>query len=86
SSSPPFLRAVSASAAIASAARYSAWRLPARQIIQRYAEYNVEWRDTALSGQLSAHFFRDNWQLKGLREQIMNRWYHQWFGVVRYSR
>ncbi|MBD8163209.1 ComEC family protein [Erwinia persicina] len=83
SSSPPFLRAVSASVAMASAARYSAWRLPAGKIIQRYAEYGVEWRDTALSGQLSAHFFVDYWQVKGLREQIMNRWYHQWFGVVR---
>lgn len=86
SSSPPFLRAVAATAAVASAARYSAWHLPAAQIIQRYAQYHVEWRDTALSGQVSARFYIDNWQLRGLREQIMNRWYHQWFGVVRDSR
>ncbi|MBK4724027.1 ComEC family protein [Pantoea agglomerans] len=86
SSSPPFLRAVGATAAVASAARYSAWRLPAAKIIQRYDKNHVEWHDTALSGQISAHFFVDNWQLMGLREQIMNRWYHQWFGVVRDSR
>lgn len=86
SSSPPFLRAVAPTAAIASAARYSAWRLPSARIIQRYEKYHVEWRDTARSGQISARFFIDNWQLMGLREQIMNRWYHQWFGVVRDSR
>ncbi|MTD26611.1 ComEC family protein [Erwinia sorbitola] len=86
SSSPPFLRAVAAKTAMASAARYSPWRLPAAQIIQRYAKNHMEWRDTALSGQISARFFIDNWQLMGLREQIMNRWYHQWFGVVRDSR
>lgn len=86
SSTPPFLRAVAATAAVASAARYSAWRLPAAKIIQRYDKNHVEWHDTALSGQISAHFFVDNWQLLGLREQIMNRWYHQWFGVVRDSR
>ncbi|MFB5173020.1 ComEC family protein [Erwinia amylovora] len=85
SSTPPFLRAVSPTAAVASAARFSAWRLPATQIIRRYGENGVEWRDTALSGQLSAHFFAHRWQLIGLREQIMNRWYHQWFGVPRDS-
>lgn len=85
SSSPPFLRAVNPRVAVASAARYSAWRLPAVQIIQRYGKNHVEWRDTALSGQLSARFYGDYWQLLGLREQIMNRWYHQWFGVLRDS-
>ena len=83
SSTPPLLRAVHPDAAIASAARYSAWRLPARQIIRRYADNQIVWRDTALSGQLSARFFTDNWQLLGLREQLLNRWYHQWFGVTR---
>ena len=85
SSSPPFLRAVKPGVAMASAARYSAWRLPAVQIIHRYAKNHVNWRDTALSGQLSAYFFANNWQMMGLREQIMNRWYHQWFGVPRDS-
>lgn len=85
SSTGPFLHAVSASAAMASAARYSAWRLPATQIIRRYGENGVKWRDTALSGQLSARFYAHRWQLIGLREQIMNRWYHQWFGVPRDS-
>ncbi|MFG1175297.1 ComEC family protein [Erwiniaceae bacterium CAU 1747] len=86
SSTPPLLRAVAPKAAIASAARYSAWRLPAVKIISRYHENHIIWRDTALSGQISARFFVDNWYLLGLREQIMNRWYHQWFGVPRESR
>lgn len=86
SSTPPLLRAVAPKAAIASAARYSAWRLPAAKIIMRYDENRIIWRDTALSGQISARFFVDNWHLLGLREQIMNRWYHQWFGVPRESR
>lgn len=86
SSTPPLLRAVAPKAAIASAARYSAWRLPAAKIIMRYDENHIIWRDTALSGQISARFFADNWHLLGLREQIMNRWYHQWFGVPRESR
>ncbi|MBK0001854.1 ComEC family protein [Erwinia sp. S38] len=86
SSTPPLLRAVAPKAAIASAARYSAWRLPAAKIMMRYDKNRIIWRDTALSGQISARFFVDNWHLLGLREQIMNRWYHQWFGVPRESR
>lgn len=86
SSTPPLLRAVAPTAAVASAARYSAWRLPAAKVMARYAENQIIWRDTALSGQLSAQFFVDSWHLLGMREQIMNRWYHQWFGVPRDSR
>ena len=86
SSTPPFLRAVNPDVAMASAARYSAWRLPAAKTILRYHNNGIIWRDTALSGQLSARFFTNNWQVLGLREQIMCRWYHQWFGVLRDSR
>lgn len=86
SSTPPFLRAVAPRAAIASAGRYSPWRLPAEKIITRYRLERITWRDTALSGQLSAQFFADGWVVLGMREQIMNRWYHQWFGVPRESR
>jgi len=86
SSTPPLLRAVAPAAAIASVARYSAWRLPAAKIIMRYDKNHIIWRDTALSGQISAQFFVNTWHLLGLREQIMHRWYHQWFGVLRDSR
>lgn len=86
SSSPPLLRAVTAKVAIASAARYSAWKLPAERIIRRYADNHYRWYDTAADGQISIAFFRDGWQVYGLRAKILPRWYHQWFGVPRYSR
>lgn len=81
SSVGPFLRATAADVAIASAARFNVWRLPAEKIKSRYRNNGVIWRDTARSGQLSAFFFNDYWVLKGLREELMPRWYHQWFGV-----
>lgn len=81
SSTGPFLRATSAEVAIASAARFNVWRLPAEKIKHSYRENGVIWRDTSRSGQLSAFFFNDYWVMKGLREQLMPRWYHQWFGV-----
>lgn len=86
SSTGLLLRNVKGSAALASVARYNAWRLPSAQIIQRYQDNGYQWHDTALSGQLSVQFINENWQVKGLREQIMPRWYHQWFGVPRESR
>nr|WP_281269808.1 ComEC family protein [Edaphovirga cremea] len=81
SSSPPFLRAVRPELSLASASRYNAWRLPSKKIVSRYAENNANWRDTSRSGQLSVFFFGNYWQIKGFREQLMPRWYHQRFGV-----
>lgn len=81
SSSPPFLRAVAPELAIASASRYNVWRLPARKIIERYQQNHIAWHDTAHSGQLSVFFFDNDWQIKGFREQLNPRWYHQRFGV-----
>ncbi|AXF76216.1 ComEC family protein [Erwinia tracheiphila] len=86
SSSPPFLRAVEGSVALASVARYNAWKLPAERVIQRYKDYRYRWFDTARDGQISVQFFSSYWQVEGLRAQILPRWYHQWFGVPRYSR
>ncbi|MGB9098303.1 ComEC family protein [Erwinia sp.] len=86
SSVPPLLRAVGGKVALASAARYSAWKLPAEKVISRYKENHYSWYDTALEGQLSVRFFEKNWEVSRLRAQIMSRWYHQWFGVPRYSR
>jgi competence protein ComEC len=81
SSTPPFLRAVAPELAFASASRYNAWRLPAAKIVKRYRENHIPWRDTARSGQLSVFFYRNDWQVKGFREQLNPRWYHQRFGV-----
>ncbi|WP_440509537.1 MBL fold metallo-hydrolase, partial [Serratia ureilytica] len=81
SSTPPFLRAVNPQAALASASRYNKWRLPARKVVARYRANGIIWRDTTRSGQLSVLFFDNDWQIKGFREQLMPRWYHQRFGV-----
>lgn len=81
SSSRSFLKAVAPKAALASAARFSPWRLPAPAVMARYRQQGIAWHDTARSGQLSVRFFADGWVLNGYREQIMPRWYHQRFGV-----
>ncbi|WP_049645791.1 ComEC family protein [Yersinia mollaretii] len=81
SSTAPFLRAVKPELALASAARYNQWHLPTRKVINRYQKNNIIWRDTSVSGQLSVYFYDNNWQVKGYREQLMPRWYHQRFGV-----
>ena len=83
SSVPPLLRRVAGKAALASSARFSAWKFPAERIISRYKNNHYEWYDTAADGQLSVEFFKENWRVLRLREQIMPRWYHQWFGVPR---
>lgn len=86
SSSSLLLRTVKGTAAIASVARYNAWRLPAQQIITRYRENGFLWYDTALFGQLSVQFYPDRWQILSMRKHLLPRWYHQWFGVQRDSR
>lgn len=83
SSMPPLLRSVGGKAALASAARYSAWKFPADRIISRYKENGYQWYDTAADGQVRIEFFNENWRVLRLRAQIMSRWYHQWFGVPR---
>lgn len=86
SSGPLLLRSVAGKAAIASVARYNAWRMPAQSVVSRYREQGYIWHDTAQSGQIHIGIRQGDWQIKGLREQIMPRWYHQWFGVKRESR
>ncbi|BFI67028.1 ComEC family protein [Yersinia pseudotuberculosis] len=81
SSTAPFLRAVSPELAFASVARYNQWRLPAKKVINRYQKNSIIWRDTSVSGQLSVYFYGDTWFVKGYREQLKPRWYHQRFGV-----
>jgi len=81
SSSAPLLRAVSASAALASTSRYNAWHLPSGKVVQRYKSQGIKWYNTAQSGQLTIEINSDKWQINSFREQISPRWYHQWFGV-----
>lgn len=86
SSTPLLQRHVSGSAALASVARYNAWRMPAREVVNNYRKNGYRWSDTGQSGQLSVRIHQGKWRIAGLREQIMPRWYHQWFGVKRDSR
>lgn len=86
SSGALLLRSVAGEAALASVARYNAWRMPAQAVVERYRQQGYMWYDTAQSGQLHIAIGGGRWQIKGLREQIMPRWYHQWFGVKRDSR
>ncbi|MBP2197109.1 DNA internalization-related competence protein ComEC/Rec2 [Pantoea cypripedii] len=86
SSSALLLRNVAGRVAIASVARYNAWRMPAKTVVDAYRQNGYLWYDTAQSGQINIAINAGDWQIKGLREQIMPRWYHQWFGVKRESR
>lgn len=81
SSSPPFLRAVSPESALASAARFNKWHLPAHKVVSRYNKARYDWHSTSDSGQLSLFIYGDYWAIKGLREKLNPRWYHRRFGV-----
>ncbi|WP_232776705.1 DNA internalization-related competence protein ComEC/Rec2 [Rahnella sp. AA] len=81
SSSPTFLRAVAPEVALASAARFNKWHLPAHKVVSRYNKARYDWHSTSDSGQLSLFIYGDYWAIKGLREQLNPRWYHRRFGV-----
>ncbi len=81
SSTSVFIRKVKPQYALASVARYSPWRLPSIKVKQRYEDVGIEWHSTAVSGQITGYFYDEGIQLKGYRQQIMSRWYHQWFGI-----
>ena len=81
SSSLALIQRVNGRVALASASRYNAWRLPSRKVKQRYQQQGYRWRDTPHQGQISLDFSTQGWQVTSLREQILPRWYHQWFGV-----
>ncbi|MFU2316739.1 ComEC family protein [Rahnella sp. PCH160] len=81
SSSPPFLRTVAPETALASAARFNKWHLPAHKVVSRYNKARYDWHSTSDSGQISLFIYGDYWAIKGLREQLNPRWYHRRFGV-----
>lgn len=81
SSTLPLLRRVNGSVALASVARYNPWRMPSDKVMHRYRQQGYQWLDTAHQGQISVHFSHHGWRIRSLREQILPRWYHQWFGV-----
>lgn len=86
SSTAAFLRAVRPQVALASAGRYSPWRLSAEAVVKRYRRLGIRWQDTAVSGQLSVRFYPRGFDVFAYRGQISRRWYHQWFGVAALNR
>lgn len=82
SSTRPFVQRVGAAAALASASRYNAWRLPSVKVVTRYRQQGYRWYDTAHQGQLTVVFTPQGWEIQSLRDQLLPRWYHQWFGVL----
>lgn len=82
SSTEALLKAVAGKAAFASTSRYNQWHLPSAKIVNRYQQNGYQWYDTPHSGQLTLSIDHEKWQVFGFREQIVPRWYHQWFGVI----
>lgn len=81
SSSLALIQRVGGQGALASASRYNAWRLPSRKVKQRYLQQGYQWLDTPHQGQVTLDFYQKSWRVRSLRDQILPRWYHQWFGV-----
>lgn len=81
SSSLPLVQRVEGKVALASAARYNAWHFPSVKVVRRYKKEGYSWFDTPQSGQISVSFSPRGWQIHRLRDQILPRWYHQWFGA-----
>lgn len=81
SSSLPLIQRVNGKVALASASRYNAWRLPSSKVKHRYQQQGYKWLDTPHQGQITVNFSAQGWRISSLREQILPRWYHQWFGV-----
>ncbi|MCT2416719.1 DNA internalization-related competence protein ComEC/Rec2 [Pantoea sp. XY16] len=86
SSTSLLLRKAAGHTAIASLARYNAWRMPAKNVLENYRTAGFQWLDTGQSGQISIRIAQGRAQVSTLRDQLMPRWYHQWFGVKRESR
>lgn len=86
SSTLSLLKQVSPDIAVASVARYNAWRLPSVAVVQRYRERDIHWYDTARYGQITLRFGAGKPAVTGFREHILPRWYHQWFGVTPVNR
>ncbi|MHD0525041.1 DNA internalization-related competence protein ComEC/Rec2 [Klebsiella pneumoniae] len=81
SSSALLVRRVDGAAALASASRYNAWRMPSYKVVQRYRQRGYRWFATPQQGQITVVFSAEGWQIHSLRDQVLPRWYHQWFGA-----
>ena len=83
SSGMALIQRVGGAAALASASRYNAWHLPSAKVRARYLQRQYAWFDTPHQGQITLTFSTNGWKIEGLRDQLLPRWYHQWFGEAR---
>lgn len=81
SSTLPLVQRVGGQIALVSASRYNAWRLPSVKVARRYRNEGYLWLTTPRYGQITVSFSQHGWQIQRLRDQILPRWYHQWFGA-----
>lgn len=81
SSTVTLVQRVNGSVALASTSRYNAWRLPSKNVVERYQQRGYQWLDTPHQGQISVTFSTAGWQIRTLRKDILPRWYHQRFGA-----
>ncbi len=81
SSTLPFIQRVAGEAALASASRYNAPAIALGKVTTRYRQQGYRWFDTAHQGQITLSFSSQGWEIHSLRDQLLPRWYHQWFGV-----
>ena len=47
------------------------------------ASGGYRWFATPQQGQITVVFSAEGWQIHSLRDQVLPRWYHQWFGAPR---
>jgi competence protein ComEC len=80
-SSANLVQRVDGAAALASASRYNAWRMPSAQGGSALSPAGYRWFDTPHQGQITVVFSAEGWQIHSLRDQVLPRWYHQWFGA-----
>ncbi|MEX0445997.1 ComEC family protein [Xenorhabdus sp. SGI246] len=81
SSTAAFIHRVKPEYALVSVARYSPWKLPSMKVRQRYKHAKIQWYSTTFSGQITGYIYYDHIKLEGYRQQLISRWYHQWFGI-----
>ncbi len=70
SSTMTLLQRVKGSAALASTSRYNAWRLPSKNVVERYLQSGYRWLDTPHQGQISVLFSATGWQVRTFTQGI----------------